>query len=265
MRPIWKGAVSFGLVNIPIKMFAATEDRKISFRQLHVLCENPIRYQKWCPHCNRAVERQDIIRGYEFARGKFVLVSQADLEQIPVRTARTIDILDFIAMEEVDPIYFNRSYFLGPDKGGEKAYFLLEKALSTKGRVAIAKVTLRSKENLALLRPYRGVVIMETLYYPEEIRPATDLETGTFHELDEREIELALQLIDNLTVSFDPERYRDNYRESLMDLIEARIQGKEISQPEVPEDEGIIDLVDALKASLEASEQESREKELERT
>lgn len=257
MRPVWKGAVSFGLVNIPVKMYTASEDKSIKFKYLHSKCNSPLKYQRVCPRCRQEVEWEEIVRGYEYQKDRFVVISDEDIESIPTNKTRTIDIIDFCRLEEIDPIYYEKSYYLGPEETGKKAYNLLTSALRDTERVAIAKVVIRSKQALAAIRIYNDVLVMETMKYPDEVRSRKDV-PGIDAELDvsDRELTMATQLVEGMTAPFDPEKYTDDYRQALLDVIQARIQGQQPDLPDVQPTEGVVDLMESLKASLDAIEKE---------
>jgi DNA end-binding protein Ku len=260
MRALWRGSISFGLVNVPVKMYAATERKSLSFRQIHKTCGTPIRYEKVCPFCNRKVEDDEIARGYEYEKGKFVVIEEKDLESIPDETTRTIDIVDFVDLAEIDPVYFDRSYFLGPEETGQKAYLLLFEALKKTGKIAIAKVMIRSKQHLACVRPYgENRLVMETMFYPDEVRDAGEIPISPGVKLHENEIKMAVQLIDSLSADFRPEKYTDEYRKAMLDIIRAKVEGEEIKVPPGRE-EKVVDLMEALKASLAMVEKEKRKK-----
>ncbi|AYO31623.1 Ku protein [Biomaibacter acetigenes] len=260
MRALWRGSISFGLVNVPIKMYAATEKKNISFRQLHRECGTPIKYEKVCPTCGRKVEEDEIARGYEYEKGKFVIIEDKDLESIPDETTRTIDIVDFVDLRDIDPIYFDHSYFLGPEETGQKAYILLRKAMEEAGKIAVAKVVIRAKQSLACLRPYgENYIIMETMYYPEEVRDVGGIPVSPDVKLHENEVKMAVQLVSSLSTEFKPEKYTDDYRKALLDIIRAKVEGEEIRIP-APREEKVVDLMEALKASLALAEKEKQEK-----
>ncbi len=257
MRTIWKGAISFGLVNIPVKLFPATENKTIKFNYLHKECNSPINYQKICPVCNREVSQDEIVRGFEYEKGRFIILNEEDLENLPTKTTKTVDIIDFVDLRDIDPIYFSKPYYLAPSEGGQKAYMLLKEAMKRTGKIAIAKVTIRSTENLVCLRIYEDSIVMETMYYPEEIRSAQMIpELHGEISLHENEIKMANQLINNLSAKFDPQKYKSDYREALMKLIEARIAGEHVETPQIPDTGNVVDLMEALKASLKATENE---------
>lgn len=257
MRTLWKGAVSFGLVNIPIKMYVATEKKDIKFNYLHKECMSPIHYQKFCPKCQKEISNEEIVRGYEYQKGNYVIINEEDLERIPLENTKTIDILDFVELSQVDPVYFDKTYYLEPADGGEKAYSLLIEAMTKTAKTAIAKVLIRSKQTLAALRVKDRVLVMETIFYPDEIRSPASLNLGIDKaKLHENEIKMAVSLIENLSTDFDPGKYTDAYRKALWEIIQAKITGKEIVNPEPMSDKGnVVDLMEALKASVKLAEE----------
>lgn len=260
MRNIWKGAISFGLVNIPIKLYTATESKDIRFNFLHKECKTPIKYEKVCPVCKEEVGPQDLVRGYEYEKGRYVIIEEEDLEKIPLSTLKAIEILDFVNLEEIDPVYYVKSYYVAPGDLGAKPYRLLYEAMKKTGRIAVARVVLRQKESLAVLRVYANCLVMETIYYPDEIRNTQLIpELDTDVELHDNEMKMAVNLIDNLTASFEPEKYKNNYREALKELIAAKIRGEEIAVPAKAESTKVVDLVEALRASIEAAQTDKKE------
>lgn len=255
MRPLWKGAISFGLVNIPVKMYAATEQKNVKFNYLHRECKTPIKYKKVCPACNREVEGDEIVKGFEYQKGRYVVIEDEDLENLPLSTMRTIDILDFVELEDIDPIYFVKSYFLAPEDYGKKPYKLFFEALGKTGKIAVAKVFIRSSENLVTLRQYQKGIVMETMHYPDEVRsPESIPELQEEVAVQEQELKMAESLINNLSSKFMPEKYKSNYREALLQVIHAKVEDNQIDIPQVPQQEKVIDLMEALKASLAATE-----------
>ena len=260
MRAMWRGSISFGLVNVPIKMYAATEKKSISFRQIHRECGTPIRYEKMCPHCDRRVEEGEIGRGYEVEKGRFVIIEDADLEAIPDETTRTIDIIDFVDLKDIDPVYFDHSYFLGPEETGQKAYILLRKAMEEGEKIAIAKVVIRSKQSLAALRPHGDHhLMMETMFYPDEVRDAGEIPISTDVKLHDNEVKMAVQLVTSLSTEFEPGKYTDDYRRALLDIIRAKAEGEAVTI-QAPREEKVVDLMEALKASLALAEKEKKGK-----
>lgn len=252
MHTVWKGAISFGLVNIPIRMFAATEDKDIKFRYIHKTCNTPLNYKKVCPTCNKEVMEDEIVRGYEYEPGRFVVLNEKDLEAVRGQPGtRSIEILDFVNLSEIDPVFFDKTYYLSPQDTGGKAYNLLRQAMNDTGRIAIARVTIRSKQTLAALRVYHNALVMETLFYAEEVRPAAQI-PGLLEkaDTDSKELDIAVKLIDSLTAKFEPEKYTNEYKNALTELIHKKIEGKEVQvAPEAPK-QNVIDLMEALKASL---------------
>ncbi|MEA4925097.1 MAG: Ku protein [Syntrophomonadaceae bacterium] len=257
MKVLWKGAISFGLVNIPVSMYVATENKDIKFNYLHKECMSPIKYQKFCPRCEKEVSTNEIVRGYEYQKGNYVVINPEDFERIPEENTKTVDILDFVSLAQVDPIYFDKTYYLEPSPGGEKAYSLIVDAMQKTGKIAIAKIFIRSKQSLAAIRVKDDYLIMETIFYPDEIRSPASLSKGLDPgKLHENETKMAVSLIENLSTDFDPARYQDTYRQALWEIIEARIAGQEIVTPApTPEKGKVVDLMEALKASVKLAEE----------
>ncbi|MBF8418191.1 Ku protein [Heyndrickxia coagulans] len=254
MHTMWKGTISFGLVNIPIKLHAATEDKDIKLRSLHKKCHSPIRYEKVCPVCGEELDAKEIVKGYEIAKGKFVVLEEEELEELRKQTEeKAVEIMDFLDMREIDPVYFNRSYYMSPNEGGVKAYGLLRKALTESEKVGLARIVMRSKEQLAVIRVYENTLLMETIHYPDEVRRASDVpNVPQDDEVSKKEIETAILLIDQLTTSFEPEKYTDAYRSNLMALIESKRTGKKRVTAKVKEPENnVTDLMAALQASID--------------
>lgn len=261
MHTMWKGSISFGLVNIPVKMFAATEDKDIRFKILHKKCRTPIKQERVCPTCKEEIGPDDLVRGFEYEPGRFVLIDDEDLEAIRPATARTAEILDFVDLREIDPIYFDKSYYLAPqENNGDKAYSLLRQAMQKTGRIAIAKITIRNKQSLAVIRVLNNILILETIFYPDEVRPVSQVPGVPENvRIEERELAMAEQLIESLTAEFKPEKYKDEYREELMNLIRKKAEGKEIvTAPEAPQ-RNVVDLMAALQASLQQTQEMRRQ------
>jgi len=257
MHAMFKGTVGFGLVSIPVKMFAATEEKDIRFRSIHKKCHTPIKYKKVCPLCNEEVGPDDIVKGFEYEPGKFVIVSEEDIESAKAEVqARSIDIVDFVALSEIDPIYFDKTYYLAPQpEMGGKAYSLLREAMNRTGRIAVARVTLREKQTLCVLRVYGEAIVLETIFYPDEIRPVSEVPSlPKAAAVDEKEMDIAEKLIGNLTAAFDPSKYTDEYRESLQRVINAKIAGRQVVSPPSAPETNVIDLMEALKRSVEQTE-----------
>ncbi|MCA1012322.1 Ku protein [Halobacillus halophilus] len=263
MHTMWKGTISFGLVNIPIKLHAATENKDIKLRQLHEECKSPIEYKKRCPVCEREVESQEIVKAYEYAKNKFVVLDAEDLETLKKEQEdKAVEILDFVKLEEIDPIYFERSYYMSPNEGGSKAYGLLRKALTDTGKIGVAKIIIRSKEQLAIVRVYQNTLVMETIHFPDEVRESKDVPNVPEEtELSKKEVSTAVTLIDQLTAEFDPEKYKDEYRTALLDLIEAKRNNEEITTAaDKPKPDNVTDLMEALEKSLEKTKAGTKKK-----
>jgi len=256
LHTVWKGSISFGLVNIPVKLHTATENKDIKLRQLHKECHTPISYQKVCEGCKKEVKNEEIIKAYEYAKNKFVVLDEEELEKLKKENEdKAVEIIDFVKLEEIDPIYFERSYFMAPDSGGGKAYSLLRKALLESGKIGIAKIMIRSKEQLAIVRVYKETLIMETIHFPDEVRNSAEvpnIPTGT--EIVQKELDTALMLVDQLTTEFEPEKYTDDYRTALMELIEEKKAGNKTvsaSEKQAAVPSNVTDLMSALQASLD--------------
>lgn len=256
MHTVWKGSISFGLVNIPIKLHTATENKDIKLRQLHKECHTPISYAKVCEGCKQEVKSEDIVKAYEYSKNKFVILDEEELEKLKKENEdKAVEIIDFVKLEEIDPIYFERSYFMAPDSGGGKAYSLLREALHESGKIGVAKIMIRSKEQLAIVRVYNETLIMETIHYPDEVRSTADVPNiPTEQSVVKKELDTALMLVDQLTTTFEPDKYTDEYRTALMELIEEKKAGNNVvstteKQTELPSN--VTDLMSALQASLD--------------
>jgi DNA end-binding protein Ku len=255
MRSIWKGAISFGLVSIPVKLYSATEEKDVSFHQVHRDDGGRIRYKRVCQIDGEEVPYSDIAKGYELPSGEVVVLTDDDFADLPLSTSRAIDVLEFVPLEQVDPLYFSKSYYLEPDAAGAKPYVLLREALEKSGRVALVKIALRQRESLATLRVRDGVFVLEMMLWPDEIREPEFGFLDEDIEVRAQELKMAESLIDSLSGDFQPEQYGDNYREALQALIEAKVEGREVVQPAEPAAETgtVVDLMAALRASVEAA------------
>lgn len=253
MHTVWKGAISFGLVHVPVKMFSATEDKDISMKYIHQVCGSPLSYVRRCPNCEKDVNWEEISRGYEYEKGKYVLFSKQELEQLSSQTEKTITILDFVDLHEIDPVYFQKTYYLSPDQAGANAYSLLLEAMRQTGKIGIAKVAIRSKSSLAAIRVMDDCLAVETIFYPDEIRPITQVPNLPEQlQVQDKELTMAKLLIEQLSTPFEPGKYRDDYRDSLLKLIEQKVAGEEISLAPAKQEHNIVDLMAALQASIEA-------------
>lgn len=258
-RSIWSGAISFGMVNIPVNLFAATQDKDISFHMLHEECGNRLRQLRWCPYHERAVEWDEVARGYEYAKNEYVVLTDEDFEKLPLPSKHSIELSAFVQLQEIDPVYFEKSYYLEPKQEGAKAYALLIRVLEEKGLAGLAKIAIRNKEQLCALRPQDGTLVLETLYYPDEIRVEKGVEKPE-GQVSEREMQMATALVDVLSERFDPSKYHDGYRQALMELIEAKRKGREVVAPPAPAGK-VIDLMAALRESVEAARKRRSEEE----
>lgn len=263
MHTMWKGFISFGLLNVPVKMSTATQKKTVSFNNLHRVCHTPIQQRRFCPHCEEEVPYEELVKGYPYHSNTYVIITREDLEGLPLKSTKTIDILDFIDLKEIDPLYFDKTYYLTPQEGGEKPYFLLQEVMEEKGRVAVTKIAIRQKESLAIIRVINDVLGLETLFFEEEIRSTSLVEIEERKDsitIHPREKEIALQLMDTLTTSFEPERYKDEYREALLEVIRGKIEGQDVKEviPSKERKGEVIDIMDRLKASLEKTKRERR-------
>ncbi|WP_078554119.1 Ku protein [Bacillus alkalicellulosilyticus] len=256
MHTMWKGSISFGLVNIPVKLHAATENKDIKLRTLHKECKSPISYQKVCPVCEKEVAPEDIVKAYEYAKNKFVVLDEEELEALRKENEdKAVEIIDFVKLEEIDPIYFEKTYYMSPNEGGNKAYSLLRKALEDSGKIGVAKIIIRSKEHLAVIRVYQNTLVMETIHYPDEVRNVGDVPNIPAEDnLTKKEIDTAMMLIDQLTTEFQPENYHDEYRTALMELIEEKKSKEQTvtgAEKTTPTPNNVTDLMAALQASID--------------
>jgi len=254
-RAIWSGAISFGLVNVPIKLFTATSQKDVRFHQLHDKDGARIQQKRVCSKDGEEVPIEHIVKGYEVSRDKYVLITPEELEALDPKASRTIDIQDFVDLDEIDPVYFDSTYYMVPEKGAAKAYALLLEAMRKSKKVAIARVVLRQKQHLVALRPLRNALSMETMLYADEVVSPDTLEgLPEDVEVTDRELAMAQQLIDSLADAFKPERYRDDYRERVLDMIERKAEGQEVVVAEEEEEQApVVDLMAALEASLAAA------------
>ena len=252
-RALGSGSIAFGLVSIPVKLFPAAVSQQVAFHLLHTTCGSRIKNQAYCPVCDRVVERNEIVRGYEHAKGQYVRFSQVELDALEGKASRQIDIAEFVPAESVDPVYLDKTYYLGPDKGGAKPYQLLVHALQKAERVAIARYILRGKESLVMIRPAQDGLMLHTMFFHDEVRDFGEIDKGERATFKEGELGLAGRLLGELShAAFDPERYEDEHRQRVLALVEKRAEGQEVtvaSPGKTPAK--VIDLMEALKQSLE--------------
>ena len=247
-RAIWSGTISFGLVSVAVKMYSAAESKELRFHFLHRDDLTPIGYDKVRKDTGEHVDADDIVRGFEIEKGRYVPLEDEDLDRLDIELTHSIDICDFVGLDEIDPIYFRKAYHLVPQDGAEKPYRLLVKALEETGKVGVAKVVIRNKEHLAALRPYEGTLVLETMYYPDEIRQPESVDGKG--RLPKAEVDMAKSLVENLSESFKPEKYDDKYRKELMKLIRAKAKGKDLPEPKEEEESEVVDLMQALRESV---------------
>ena len=257
-RAIWSGAISFGLVNIPVKLYSAVSRKTVRFHQIDAESGQRIRQQRINPTSGEEVPYEQIVKGYEIGPDRYVMISPDELEALEPQKTRTIDIEDFVDLVDIDPIYYDHPYYLAPDTGAGKAYQLLLDAMEDAGKVAIARVVIRSKENLVAIRPHDGVLTMETMLFADEVIPPDALDELAAGDGDlktsSRELEMAKQLIDSLSSDFEPEKYHDEYRERVLELIERKAQGETVVVEAPPEEpKKVPDLMSALEASIAAA------------
>ena len=260
-RSLWSGTISFGLVSVPVKMVTATESKELRFHFLHKKngSYSPIGYDKVDKETGEPVEPDEIVRGFEVEKGRYVELTDEDLDRLDIELTHSIDICDFVDLEEIDPVYFRKAYYLLPDRGAGKPYKLLVDALEETGKVGIAKVVIRNKQHLAALRTYDGALLLETMYYDDEVRKPKELGDLGDVEVRKAEVEMAKTLVENLSDRFDPSKYDDEYRKELLDLIHAKDEGAPLPEREQEESGEVVDLMAALRASVEQT-QKSRKR-----
>jgi DNA end-binding protein Ku len=257
-RSIWRGTISFGLVSVPVRMFTATESKELRFHFLHKDDLTPIGYDKVRKDTGEHVDPEDIVRGFEVSKGQYVPLEDEDLDRLDVELTKAIDICDFVDLDEIDPVYFRKAYYLLPEDGAEKPYLLLVRALDETGKVGIAKVVIRNKQHLAALRPVDGTLVLETMYYADEVRKPDKVKAKG--DLRAAEVEMAKSLVENLSEPFDPEKYDDTYRKELLGLMRAKAKGKKLPEPQEDEGGEVIDLMQALRESVEKTKRSARKR-----
>jgi DNA end-binding protein Ku len=251
-RSLWSGTLSFGLVSVPVRLVGATESKELRFHFLDKQDLQPIGYDKVRRDTGEHVDNDDVVRGFEVEKGRFVPLEDEDLDRLDVELTKTIDICDFVDLEEIDPIYFRKAYYLLPQDGAEKPYRLLVRALDETGKVAIAKIVIRNKQHLAAVRPANGVLVLETMYYADEVREPEKVEGGG--QLRKPEVEMAKSLVENLSAKFDPKKYDDTYRKELLELLKAKAEGEPLPEPRADEGGEVVDLMAALRESVDRTQ-----------
>jgi DNA end-binding protein Ku len=257
---VWKGHITFGLVSIPVRLFSAARSERIGLNQLHKECNSRIRMPLYCPTCQRQVERSEIVKGYEYEKDQYVLFDEAELEKIEPPSARTMEILEFVKAEEIDPLYYDASYYITPEDEGKKAYALLLKAMEETGYAAIAKVTMHGREHIVVIRPRANGMTLHTMYYTNEIREVAEYGKTDTAAPKEAEKKLAEQLIESLAAPFEPGKYKDEYQESMKAMIAAKQEGREVAEAQHPKMAPVIDLMDALRKSIAGKEKAAASK-----
>ncbi|TMK14204.1 MAG: Ku protein [Actinobacteria bacterium] len=258
-RAMWKGAISFGLVTIPVAVYPATEEKTLRFNQLHDEDGGRVRYKRVCEKDGEEVSFEHIVKGYEVEKDRYVVLTDEDLNAIPVESSRAIDIHRFVDLDEIDPVMFKKSYYLVPEETGAKAYALLREAMADDGRVGVAKVSFRDKEHLAALRFKDEAFVLETMYWPDEIREADFGGVDVSAKIRGQELEMAKQLIESLSGEWNPEEYADEYRQALLQIVEAKLNGQEIEVVAPEPTAKVVDLMEALKASVAAAKKQADE------
>jgi DNA end-binding protein Ku len=259
MKALWKGSVTFGLVNIPVRLYSAVQEKSLKFHMLHAEDGGRIKYQRVCAICGKEVSWNDIVKGYEYSKDHYVHFTDEELQGIDLDSIKAIDVVNFVPLEDIDPVYFNKTYYIVPEPSGLKAYRLLQQALDAEEQVGIAKIALRDKEHLATVRLKDDLFVLETMHWPDEIRQPE------FEELDKKvtvrdpEVKMARQLIQQLSADFNPEEFTDEYRTRLEQLVEQKVDGQEITVAAEQEEEPtkVVDLMEALKASVEEAKKKS--------
>ena len=247
---VWKGHLTFGLLSLPVRLYSAARGETVSFNQLHKTDHSRVKQQLYCALEDKPISRADVVKGYEYEKDKYVVVEDEEIKKMAPKTAKTMEVQEFVKTSEVDPVYLESSYYMAPEEGGEKPYALLFEAMRKSGFVGVAKIAMHNREHIVILRPSDKGIMLHTMYYPDEIRKVEEFRTDT-STVKPKELELAKTLIESLEAPFEPEKYKDAYRENLMKLIEAKVQGKEVVAPKEPTHKApVIDILEALKASL---------------
>jgi DNA end-binding protein Ku len=249
-RSIWTGAISFGLVSVPVRMFTATSSKELRFHFLDRKTMAPVGYDKVIKDTGEHVDPDDIIRGFEVDKGRFVELTDEDIDRLDIELTHSIDICDFVSIDEIDPLYFRKGYYLLPQEGAEKPYRLLVRALDETGRVAIAKIVIRNKQHLACVRPAGKTLVLETMYYADEVRQPEDAPAP---QVRPAEVEMAKTLIENLAAKWDPEKYHDRYRNELLELLQKKAEGEPLPEPQEETGGDVVDLMEALRQSVQAT------------
>jgi DNA end-binding protein Ku len=261
VRPLWKGAITFGLISIPVRLYSAVESKALKFNLLHADDGGRVRYKRVCSKCGKEVSWDDLVKGYEYSKDRYVTFTEEELEGLDLDSIKAIDVVTFVPLDDIDPIYYDKTYYVAPEASGLKAYKLLADALEAEGQVGLAKVALRDKEHLSTIRLKDGVFVLETMHWPDEIRAAEFEELQRNVDVRDPEVKMARQLIQQLSGEFRPEEFHDEYRERLQALAERKVEGEEVTVAAEPTEEPapVVDLMEALKVSV--AEAKKRKKE----
>lgn len=257
---VWKGYLTFGLISVPIRLFAAARTERVSFHQIHEVCNTRIKQQLYCPHCERVVERSEIVKGYEIEKNRWVVVEDEEIKKIAPASTDTMDIQQFVKLSDVDPLYFDTSYYAVPEDPGRKAYQLLVKTMEKTGYAAIAKVGMHQREYVVIIRPRENGLTLHTVYYPNEVREVPEYGKTDHVEIKPQEIQLAEQLVRNLAGPFEPQQYEDEYQKRLLHLVEAKAEGRTVQGTQHRKMAPVVDLMQALQKSLAAAERKPESK-----
>lgn len=247
---VWKGYITFGLITIPVRLFAAARTERVSFNQIHQVCGSRIKQQTFCPHCERTVERSELVKGYEVEKDRYVIVGDEDIKQIAPASSDNMEILEFVKAEGIDPIYFDASYFMVPEEAGKKAYHLLLETMRKSGFSAIAKIAMHQREYTVVVRPHADGLLLHTMFYPEEVREVPEFRRDESVTVKPQEVALAEKLVEGLAADFDASKYHDEYQQRLMQMIEAKREGQAIPGEKPKQRAPVIDLMQALQKSL---------------
>jgi DNA end-binding protein Ku len=247
---VWKGYITFGLITIPVRLFAAARTERVGFNQIHGVCGSRIKQQTFCPHCDRTVERSELVKGYEVEKDRYVIVNDEEIKGVAPASSDNMEILEFVKAEGIDPIYFDASYFMVPEDAGKKAYRLLLETMQKSGYSAIAKITMHQREYTVVMRPHADGLLLHTMFYPEEVREVPEFRRDDSVNVKPQEVALAEKLVEGLASDFDPSKYHDEYQQRLMQMIEAKREGQAVPEEAPKKRAPVIDLMQALQKSL---------------
>jgi len=247
---VWKGYITFGLITIPVRLFAAARTERVSFNQIHQPCGSRIKQQTYCPHCDRVIERSELVKGYEVEKERYVIVNDEDVKSVAPASSDNMEILEFVKAEGIDPIYFDASYFMVPEEAGKKAYYLLLQTMQKSGYSAIAKIAMHQREYTVVVRPHADGLLLHTMFYPEEVREVPEFRRDDNVNVKPQEVALAEKLVEGLAADFDPSKYHDEYQQRLMQMIEAKREGQHVPSEAPKRLAPVVDLMQALQKSL---------------